>query len=106
MPRRRSVALAASLLALSAGPALGATVRGYDPGPVAAGSDPITVPPSGGAVAVPSASGSTARGVAVDAPPAAVEREPTAGPSDEGTTDSAGDPLVGNGLGGAMCRNP
>src|SRR4051812_40355508 len=99
MPLRRSVALAASLLVLSAGPALGATVRGYDPGPAAAASDAITVPPSGGTAAVPPASGSTARGLAVDPPPAVVEREPTAGPRDQGTADSAGDPLVGNGLG-------
>jgi hypothetical protein len=50
--------------------------------------------------------GATSRGVAVDPNPSTVEHELAANGPDQATADAAvGDPLVGNGLGGALCRN-
>jgi hypothetical protein len=101
----RSVALAAALLALSSVPAWGATIRGYDPGPPATESATATAPRTGAAVTSTSPPGMS-RSVTVDPGPSAVEHEPTANSGDQSTADTAvGDPLVGNGLGGALCRN-
>ena len=105
MRLRHSVALAAGLLALSSGPVRAATVRGYDPGPPAGGSATATAPPDAGAAPAASPQG-TSSSVAADPNPAAVEHEPAASSGDQSTVDaSSGDPLVGNGLGGALCRN-
>ena len=101
-----SVALAAALLALIPGPVRAATVRGYDPGPPAADSATATARPPDAGAARATPPGATSRSVAVDPNPSAVEHEPAANSGDQSTADAAvGDPLVGNGLGGALCRN-
>ena len=62
-------------------------------------------PPDAGAAPGTSPRG-TSRSAAVDPNPSAVEHEPAANSGDQSTADAAvGDPLVGNGLGGALCRN-
>jgi hypothetical protein len=99
-----SVALAAALLALISGSVRAATIRGYDPGPRATHSATAPTPDAGAARGT--APGATSRGVAVDPTPSAVEHEPAADGPDQAPADTAvGDPLVGNGLGGALCRN-
>jgi hypothetical protein len=103
---RRSVALAAALLAPMSAPTMAATVRGYDPHPptdgsaiARAGAKPVAPP-------TPSPPAASARSPAADPDGGGIEREPIAATDDQGTADSAaGDPLVGNGLGGALCRN-
>jgi hypothetical protein len=106
MRLRRSVAVAVALLALGSGTVRAATVRGYDPGPPAADAPPTATDTPPGAAAHGISPPGTSRSVAVDPSPGAVEHEPAANSVDQSTTDSAvGDPLVGNGLGGALCRN-
>lgn len=105
MRLRRSVAVAAALLALICGTARAATVRGYDPGPPAADSPTSTATPPDASATAPSPQG-TSRSVAADPNPSAVEHEPAATSGDQSAADIAvGDPLVANGLGGALCRN-
>ena len=85
---------------------MAATVRGYDPHPPTAATatararaEPVAPP----ATPLPAAS---ARSPAADPSRAGIEREPTAEGDDQGAADPpASDPLVGNGLGGALCRN-
>jgi hypothetical protein len=92
--------LVALLAAASApAPAFAATVRGYDSGPAnhhaRAGASPAPASP-------PAARASAA------APPRSrpIEPEPPVGNDDPAADDTASaDPLVGNGLGGALCRN-
>jgi hypothetical protein len=103
---RRSVALAAALLAPMSGAAVAGTVRGYDPHPPAAGT--ATARASAEPVAPPATPNpaASARSPAADPGRAGIEREPTAEGDDQGAADPpASDPLVGNGLGGALCRN-
>ena len=101
----RSVAAAVALLALGSGSVRAATVRGYDPGPPAAGSPTATGTPPGATAPGKSPRGAS-RSVAADLNPGAVEHEPAASSGDPSMADTAvGDPLVGNGLGGALCRN-
>jgi hypothetical protein len=108
-PLPPSVLLVAVLLATSPAPATGATVSRYDPS-VAATATEATHPPdratapsrTPGARTPPSAPHTPAD----ESPPGSTG--PTEADDDQGnvTDDGAGsDPLVGNGLGGAMCRN-
>jgi hypothetical protein len=102
---RRSVALAAALLALTSVAARAATVRGYDPGPPDARAAAATAGPPDAAAAPSTSRRGSSGSAAVDSPPGA-EREPAADRGDPDAADtSVGDPLVGNGLGGALCRN-
>src|SRR5512133_663809 len=99
-----SLALAAALLVLIPGPGRAATVRGYDPGRPATHSATAPTPDAGAARGTPP--GATSGGVAVDPNLSTVEQEPGANGPDQASADTAvGDPLVGNGLGGALCRN-
>ena len=101
-----SVALAAAVLALTSGPARAATVRGDDPGPRAADSPAATAARPDTAAAPGISPRGAPRSAAADPSPSAVEHEPAATSSDQSAADTAvGDPLVGNGLGGALCRN-
>ena len=100
-----SVVVAAALLALNSAPSRAATVRGYDPGPTTAPA-PATAPSTDSGAAAKTSLQSTPRSAATDHSPSAVEHEPAANGPDQAADDTAvGDPLVGNGLGGALCRN-
>ena len=101
---RRSATLAAALLMVGSATAQAATVRGYDPGPAAAARATATALQTGANAPAAKSPGGRSRSVAVDPHASPVEREPA--DSDQATADAGvGDPLVGNGLGGALCRN-
>ncbi|MEN3282349.1 MAG: hypothetical protein V7607_3489 [Solirubrobacteraceae bacterium] len=109
-PLPRSVLAVAVVLASSAAPALGATVSRYDPSVATTATarvdatDPATAPRPGRTARTPTGA---LRRAPADAP-ASQDAQPTEHDDDQGnvdTGDAGSDPLVGNGLGGAMCRN-